>query len=569
MLLFVAAAVLAIGPAFAQNCPGLATLDTKLLPNPSTKIDTATPNPARAARGNAPALPEHCEVIGKINERTGMNSQHYAIRFHLRLPTAWNGGFFFEGGGGSNGNLGNALGNLQGQQRSNALMLGYAVVSQDAGHDNATNSDPARNGAAAFGFDPQARRDFGYNSYDQVTQAAKALIRVYYGRPPAHSYFVGCSEGGREAMMMSQRFPDYFDGILACAPGFKLPKAALFGHAWDALALGEAAKAAGVYDRFGQPFLNKTFTDEDLDLASQAVLAACDSLDGLADGIVDNFPACTAAVVAPKFAAVTCKGPKRATCLTAAQVAAIQKLYAGAKNSHGEMLYSDWAWDRGMGGRAGDNYLQGWRVWKMGAFDGTGNTAIIAGLGSSSAAAIFTTPPTVVNMSGAGPMAFLNGIDLDKDAAKLYAISGEYTESAWDFMLASSTDLSKFKNHGGKLVIVHGVSDPVFSINDTIGWWNDVAGVTGGRAADFVRMFAVPGMNHCAGGAATDQYDAFAALVNWTEKNIAPERIVATAGAATPWPGRTRPLCAYPQQARYKGSGSVEDAANFTCSEAK
>src|SRR5712691_3651444 len=126
--------------AWAQNCAGL-------------KVDSAVMNTSPVA---------HCEVIGRINERVGMNSQRYAIRFHLRLPTQWKGGFFFEGGGGSNGNLGNALGNLQGQQRSNALTLGYAVVSQDAGHDNASNSDPARNGADAFGFDPQARRDFGY-----------------------------------------------------------------------------------------------------------------------------------------------------------------------------------------------------------------------------------------------------------------------------------------------------------------------------------------------------------------------------------------------------------------------
>jgi len=549
------AAILIPPAALAQNCAALTSVDAKLLPNPSTTIDSATTN----------AQPGHCEVLGKINERTGINSQHYAIRFHLRLPAAWNGGFFFEGGGGSNGNLGNALGNLQGQQPSNALSLGYAVVSQDSGHDNATNNDPERNGNATFGFDPQARRDLGYNSYDQVTQAAKALIRVYYGRPASRSYFVGCSEGGREAMMMSQRFPDYFDGILACAPGFKLPKAALFGHAWDARSLGEAAKAAGVYDRFGQPFLNKTFTDEDLDLASQAVLAACDALDGLADGVVDNFPACTAAVVAPQLAAITCKGAKRTTCLTAAQVAAIRKLYGGAKSSQGEALYADWAWDRGLGGKAGDSYYQGWRVWKMGPFDAAGNSAIIAALGSSSVSAVFTTPPTPVPMNGAGPLAFLNSIDLDRDAAKLYATSGEFTESAWDFMLASSTDLSKFKARHGKLVIVHGVSDPVFSINDTISWWNDVNRLNNGNAAEFVRMFAVPGMNHCSGGPATDRYDAFAALVAWTEKNTAPVKIVATAGAASPWPGRTRPLCAYPQQARYTGSGSIEDAANFAC----
>src|SRR5262249_42609829 len=178
---------------------------------------SAVRNAARAAQGNAPALPEHCDVLGKMNERSGANGQQYAIKFHLRLPIAWNGKFFFEGGGGSNGNLGNALGNLQGQQRTNALALGYTVVSQDSGHDNQVNNEANRNGTVTFGFDAQARLDFGYNSYDQVTQAAKALIRLYYGRAPERSYYVGCSEGGREAMMMSQRFPSYFDGILACA----------------------------------------------------------------------------------------------------------------------------------------------------------------------------------------------------------------------------------------------------------------------------------------------------------------------------------------------------------------
>jgi feruloyl esterase len=193
------------GQSIASKCPGLTSPGT--LPNPTTRITAATLNASTAT------LREHCEVLGRMNERTGVNAQNYSIKFHLRLPTEWNGRFFFEGGGGSNGNLGNALGNLQGQQRTNALSMGFAVVSTDSGHDNAINNDPNRNGTVTFGFDPQARRDFGYNSYDQVAQAAKALIRAYYGRAPERSYYAGCSEGGREAMMMSQRFPDYFDGI--------------------------------------------------------------------------------------------------------------------------------------------------------------------------------------------------------------------------------------------------------------------------------------------------------------------------------------------------------------------
>jgi poly(3-hydroxybutyrate) depolymerase len=558
----------------STKCASLAALGGAALPNPATVVTAAALNPAKQAQGNTPALPEHCEVFGKMNERSGVNSERYAIRFHLRLPTNWNGSFFFEGGGGSNGNLGTALGNLQGQQRTNALALGYAVVSQDSGHDNGVNNEPNRNGTVTFGFDPEARLDFGYRSYDQVTQAAKAFIQAFYGRPPERSYYVGCSEGGREAMMMSQRFPQYFDGILACSPGFNLPKAAVFGHAWDAQALSEVAKAAGIYDRFGEPLLNKTFTDEDLDLAAQSVLAACDKLDGLEDGIIDNFDACTAAVVAPKLAAVTCRGPKRATCITPVQVAALEKIFAGPKNSKGELLYADWQWDRGIGGSTlpkghpgGDAYYQGWRMWKMGAYDSPANSAIIATLGSASVSALFTTPPTQVATSGAAPLAHLLGIDFDSVGGKLDAKAGEYTEPVSEFMMASSTDLAAFRKRGGKLVIVHGVSDPVFSIRDTIHWWKEVNRVNQGNATDFVRLFAVPGMNHCAGGPATDQFDAFGALVNWVQKGAAPDVIVATAGPASPWPGRTRPLCVYPKQVRYKGTGSIEDAENFVCRE--
>jgi poly(3-hydroxybutyrate) depolymerase len=547
-------------------------------PNPTTVIRSAKVNPASPAERNVPALPEHCEVFGAINERTGANGQHYAIKFHMRLPVNWNGKFFFEGGGGSNGIIGNAYGNLQGQQREAAVALGYAVVSQDAGHDNAVNNDPQRNGPLTHGFDPQARIDHGYNSYDQVTQASKALIKIHYGRAPERSYFVGCSEGGREGMMMSQRFPDYFDGILACAPGFQLPKAALFGEVWDSKTLADLAKTLGVYDKDGTPFLNKTFTDEDLDLVAQAIIGACDALDGLADGIIDNFPACTRDLVANKLAEVTCKGPamnfngqkilpKRSTCLLPAQVEAIEKIYGGAKDSKGEMLYSDWAWDRGIGGKLGDGYNIGWRIWKMGLYDAPVNNSINTSLGALSVNSMFTTPPTVVPVANGAPMKALLAIDLDRDAPKLYAKTDEFKESAWDFMYASSTDLSRFKQHGGKLVIVHGVSDPIFSINDTIRWWNAVNRANNGAASDFVRLFAVPGMNHCAGGPATDQFNAFQAMVDWVEKGTAPERIIATAGANTPWPGRTRPLCAYPKQARYSGTGSIEDAANFVCRE--
>jgi pimeloyl-ACP methyl ester carboxylesterase len=279
---FKAAIVLAI-PIFAaaqtpeQRCSDLTHINAATFPNHTIAVTSATLKAASQAvtnpggRGGVPALPQHCEVIGKLNERTGASSQHYAIAFHMRLPVAWNSKFFFEGGGGSNGNLGDAYGNLQGQQTTNALTLGYAVVSQDSGHDNSLNNDSTLNGAQTFGFDEQARLDFGYNSYDQVTQTAKAVIRTYYGKAPERSYYVGCSEGGREAMMMSQRFPDYYDGVLACSPGFKLPKAAI-AEAWDTQALAAVPRATGINDPSGEPFINKAFTDDDLTLVARAVL---------------------------------------------------------------------------------------------------------------------------------------------------------------------------------------------------------------------------------------------------------------------------------------------------------
>ena len=154
--------------------------------------------------------------------------------------------------------------------------------------------------------------------------------------------------------------------------------------------------------------------------------------------------------------------------------------------------------------------------------------------------------------------------NFDTDAPKIFAESGTYAKSAWDFMMASSADLSAFKAHGGKLLVTHGVSDPVFSVNDTIAWLNEVNKANKGKAADFVRFFAVPGMNHCGGGPATDRFDAFSALVAWVEKNTAPELIIATAGAGTPWPGRTRPL-PVSAIAKYKSTGSIEDAGSFVC----
>jgi feruloyl esterase len=558
------------GPApSAASCAALTSASG--LPNRATLIVSAQlaaasgPGPAPGPFAPpTPALPEHCHVTGRIAERVGANAQHYAINFRLRLPTAWNGRFFFEGGGGSNGNVGNAFGVLQGQQPAVALALGYAVVSQDAGHDNQANNDPLRGGTQTFGFDPQARLDFGYNSYDQVATAAKALVARYYGKPAEKSYFAGCSEGGREGMMFSQRYPAHFDGILACSPGFNLPRAAV-AEAWDSQAFAEVAKVERLRDASGQPYLNKTFSDEDLALVSRAVLEACDAIDGAADGMVQAFISCTTQTVAPKLAAITCKGPKTDTCVTAAQVAALRKVFDGARTSAGESVYAPWAWDAGIGGKSGSAYNIGWRIWKIGAYGAQANNAINLTLGASALPSIFVTPPLAVSTAAGGAAAYALAFDVNHYKNALDNRDGEFQQSSLEFMKANATDLSAFRSRGGKLLIIQGVSDPVFSILDTVRWWDALNVANGGRAAEFARLFAVPGMNHCAGGPATDQFDAFSALVSWVEHGVAPDSIVATAGTMTPWPGRTRPLCAYPAEARFRGVGDLNSADSFVC----
>ena len=547
------------------RCAALARLGSSTWPDSSTVIDS-TALAAATATGTPPAqtLPTHCEVIGHLRERTGVDGRRYSIRFHARLPIEWNGRFLFQGGGGSDGALGDAVGSV-GPSFPSALARGFAVLSQDSGHDNQTNSDSTRQGALAFAFDPQARRDYAYASLDVTARTGQALVRAFYGRAAERSYFFGCSEGGREGMVFAQRFPELFDGIVASAPGFALPKAAI-AEAWDTRAFADLARRMGLVDSAGMPILGQTFSDDDLALVADAILASCDAIDGATDGIVGDFKACTAARVARALTARTCAGAKDATCLTSDQIATLRRVLAGPRNAKGESLYSDWAWDAGIGGRiAGGRYHQGWRMWKIGVVGPRPIPALNVVLGGASLSAQFTTPPTPVPNDPRALLRFSLGFDMDRDAPRIFARSGDFTESSWELVGAQRTDLSAFRRRGGKLIVPHGMSDPVFSAHDTMRWWDDVNAAAGGRAAEFVRVFPVPGMAHCGGGPATDQYDCLTSIVDWVERGTAPDRILARAGASTPWANRTRPLCPYPLVARYAGGGSVESAESFVC----
>jgi feruloyl esterase len=558
----------------ASSCEALVKA---AFPDKSTVITTAapryaTPAEVRAAGDMRPfppaaAMPAHCEIIGKMQERQGADGQIYAIKFHLRLPTAWNGRFVFQGGGGSDGILGDATGGFSSQPGVTALGKGYAVVSSDSGHDNAVNNDPARQGVIVFGHDAEARHNYGFGYIGPVVQAGKALIRAYYGRAQALTYFVGGSKGGQEAMMAVQRFPSEFDAALIGYPGFHLAHASI-AQLWDGQAFAAVAKAMGQTGSDGLPLVNRAMSDDDVVLAQQAILAACDTLDGTQDGMIENFTACTTMRVLPELAKVTCKSDlpasKTGECLLPMQVAALRKVMGGPFTRDGKAIYSDWAWDAGIGARTARGVTQGWRTWKMGGYASPTNNGALLRLGAPSNSAVFRSPPLVVADDVTSLTRYALNADIDEAYAAAHVKWGKLNEASVDFVHADATDLTPFTARGGKIIMFHGVSDPVFSINDTLRWLDAVNRREKGRAGRFIKFYAVPGMNHGRGGPATDRFDIFSQLVAWREKGIAPTAIIATAGEDTPWPGRTRLLCPYPQRPHRIGADS-EKAGAFVC----
>ena len=529
LTIMVAIQVLGAGSisAKAQDCAGLKSLaiDQTKIENAEAVAAGSMVSMSRGMPGmQIGPLPAFCKVTGVIRDRTGADGKHYGIRFELRLPAvaAWNRKFYFQGGGGLDGTLSPAIG-ITGRGLPTALDRGYAVASDDGGHENPMDS--------SFGREQQARLDYAAESTPETARVARQLVTAYYGNPPVHAFFVGCSNGGREAMMDVQRNPLDFDGAIAGDPGFRLTHAAI-AEAWDT----QAFLAAAPKDSGGHPILSKSFSDADLKLVADAVLAKCDALDGLKDGEINNTAAC-------KFspAELTCKGAKTAECLSPAQVNALEKSFGGAHDSNGNPLYSSWPYDAGIGD-------MGWRMWKLGTSETAVPNALNTTLGAMSLHDYFVHP----YIEG------LTSLNLDFDRA---VAETDQTARIND---AVSTDLSSFASRGGKLIIYEGLSDPVFSADDIIDYYRQLERDNGGaeKAASFARLFLIPGMAHCGGGPATDQFDVLTALEKWVEQSQAPQSILAK---GTAFPGRTRPLCPYPLYAAYNGSGDSQDAANFNC----
>jgi feruloyl esterase len=503
-------------------------------------------------------LPEHCILTGVVNRRTGADGKSYAIQFELRLPVEWNGRFLHQVNGGNDGVVIPALGDKPDGWVSGGsvpLARGFAVLSSDSGH---SGSDPANKSfglaaGAAFGLDPLARRDYGYAADMTLAPVARKIIAMHYGREPTYTYMAGCSNGGRHAMVAAARMPEKYDGFLVGNPGFDLPRAAI-QHAWDVQTFAKV-----------DPDIRKSITKEDAQLVASRITEACDALDGIRDGLTANLAACQKAF---DWKSLACIKGKTDGCLPEAKIDALKTSLAGPRNSKGEALYSDWPLDGGIG-------TGNWRAWKVESPVASWNHyPIIATMGAASLNYIFSTPPVRVEGSTEKLVEALEHYDFDKDAPKIYANDATFTESAMDFMTPPDVDspkLMKLREAGHKMIIYHGQADPVFSVNDTIQWYQRLNANVHGQADSFVRLFTEPGGTHCGGGVALDKFDALSALMDWVEKGKAPEQIIATVNPANKevpasWSQRrTRPLCPYPSYAAYSGSGDGEDAASFVC----
>jgi feruloyl esterase len=464
-----------------------------------------------AGRGGGPAsalkLPAYCRLDGVVDRRTGADGKPYGIGFALALPGDWNGRFLFQGGGGLNGSVQLPLGAVA-AGTTPALARGFAVVSTDTGHRGQGGFD------ASFMQEQQAALDFAYQAVGRIAVLAKQIIAQHYAKAPDRSYFTGCSTGGREAMLMAQRHPTFFDGIISGAPAMRTAYSGI-GDEWVATMLNTAATK----DASGKADPRTVLTEAQKKGVIDGLLNACDAGDGLKDDMIFNTTACR---FDPKT--LVCGATKTDACLTMAQATAIEKGFAGPKDSRGRQVYPGFMFDTGIASTQG-----------------------IPGLLHG-------------GLNPVGPPFSATSMDVDARAAAAAA-------SASDVIGATSTwtNLNTFSNHGGKLMFFHGVSDPWFSALDTVDYYERMTKANGGpeQVMNWSRLYLAPGVGHCGGGpVALDTFDMLSALVDWVEKGTAPSSVTATGRAL---PGRSRPLCAYPQHAHYKGTGDTQDAKNFEC----
>jgi len=360
------------------------------------------------------------------------------------------------------------------------------------------------NGMFALGH-PEKITDFAYRAVHDTAVKSKALITAYYGKAPKYSYWNGCSTGGRQALVEVTKFPDDFDGVIAGAPA----NPHIHLH------------AAGVERSLELMKNNAPLTQAKVDTLHKAILDQCDELDGVKDGLIGDPHRC-------KFdpASLLCKGADSDSCLTPGQVETVKITFGDIKTKKGEVIWTGFE------------------------------------PGSELQVGSLRTVPTAPG-GGWDSIRILGHQDADYDWHK-FDLDADVALSDKAGIDALTSDLSKFKQHGGKLLLYHGWADPTIPPGHTVLYYESVLSTMGKKQDDWVRMFMVPGMQHCSGGLGTDQFNKMAVIERWRESNEAPAQIVAshvTGGQVD----MTRPLCPYPQAAVYKGTGSTNDAASFSC----
>jgi len=497
-------------------------------------------------------LPAHCRVEGVIGAHTGApGNTRYGNHFRLRLPADWNGRFVFQGGGGNNGTVGNALGPLK--DGVLALAQGYAVAAQDSGHGGS---------APHFALDRQAYDDFAHVGVHQVTQLSKTLIAAITGQAPQRAYFVGCSNGGREAMVSAQRHDD-FDGVVAGAPGYAPYEQWL----QNLHALQVVARVAGTPP--GQPpnDTSGAYSDAQLQAVHAHFMQKCDALDGLADGLIARPLACVAE--AADYRALQCRTAggdnTSAACLSTLQIEGLQQLYDGARDSRGRLL-----WPGFMPGSLELNLRVSYlgvpgSARPLGAFhDGVMGNFPFMGYGFRAYPRL-TGPADALGSYPTNAVAYVAGFDFDTEPAKLAPGRLDFQAGNVD-PAAPGPNYEAFRQRGGRLLIYTGTADNGVQPRGVMQFIDRLRAQAGTQQADaMAALFLVPGMQHCRGGAATELFDQLAPLVAWVEHGQRPDRIEARAAPAGKLGDIARPLCPYPATARYDGRGDPARAASFFC----
>ena len=457
------------------------------------------------------AAPAYCRVTGLLSPE---------IAFEVSLPAKWNQRFYMIGNGGFAGDALDNPGRVT--QRNEALQLGFAFAQTNTGHD--ASKDP---GATFVLSNPQKAIDYAYRAVHLTAKTTQEIAKNYYGIAISRAYWNSCSNGGRQGLIEAQRFPDDFDGIVAASPwvdqtGFTI------GAMWNEKAVSAVS-----------------LTPAKLALVADKVMAKCDAIDGLKDGLIDDPRKCN---FDPARDVPVCSGGADGSdCLTAEEAKAIAKVYSGPVSNGkpffpGFMPGSEAVVPSLFGGGAGSGWLN----------------VIVATQPDRKPADFNLAEGTIRYLAPKPPKPDYDyqTFDFDRDIHIL---------DDWSKLAdAKNPDLSKFRKHGRKLLMTYGWADTILQPMMGVNYYEQAVAKNGPDTTQFFRLFMAPGMEHCGGGIGPDRHDSMTAIIDWVEKGKAPDSMVASR-VVDKRVMRTRPLCPYPQVARYSGQGSIDDAANFRC----